>query len=164
MPLKYSSTSQLLSQYLSLWPSDTHKKNPKPTTQKPSHKIASRSTERIVICLVCILKTSCAQEPQVFLVDSQAGGEHAFGKARADRPVISLLRCEIGLGWASGLFWWCWPQQLPLLTSSQSQGFGLPSNASGPSLPCEIFLARKLHLNCVYAVRDVRLALLKYKA
>lgn len=95
--------------------------------------------EWIVICLVCTLKTFCAQEPQVFLVYRQAGEEHTFGKARMQMALIALWsHCSIvKQDWAEclGYFNDVGLNSIHGLTSAQSQGFWLPSNASRPSLP-----------------------------
>lgn len=49
--------------------------------------------KQTVIYVVCILKTSCAQEPPVFLVHRGAGEEHLFGKARMQE--IAQVSCEL---------------------------------------------------------------------
>lgn len=74
-------------------------------------------------------------------------------------PVSSLLHCGTWLGWVPGLFLCCWPQQLPLTHFLPKAGFGLPSNASRPSLPvmCYVF-GMELHSNCVWPVCSTRLA------
>lgn len=90
--------------------------------------------KQTVIYVVCILKTSCAQEPPVFLVHRGAGEEHLFGKARMQE--IALVSCELtaSLWNMTGLSAWAilMPQQLPLTHFLPKAGFGLPSNTSRP--------------------------------
>lgn len=90
-----------------------------------------------VIYLVCILKTSCAQEPPVFLVHTEAGEQHSFGKAGMQEIALVVLwaHCFIvehdwaeclGYSDAAGL------NSFPWLTSSQRQGLDYPALPADP--------------------------------
>lgn len=59
--------------------------------QKKKKKKSPLNVKQIVIYLVCILKTSCAQEPPVFLVHRGAGEEHSFGKAGMQEIALVAL-------------------------------------------------------------------------
>lgn len=122
------------------------------------HKRASWNMEWFVICQGCTLKASCAQEPQVLLVSRQAREEHAFGRAGMQEmasPALWPHRSVVTQDWAErlgyfddvGLNSFHWLHFLP--------EFGLPSNASRPSLPLiwYFFGVETLYDLCVNCVR-----------